>query len=100
VVNRWRAQTFNPDSLFIPEIPAGAAAPATPAGLNPAHVAPTPRSPLRRESFTPSGAQLGPGATVQPAPGATVQPAPGAQPAGGNAATQPSLASLIRQFRT
>ncbi|MBG1231086.1 ATP-binding protein [Aestuariivirga litoralis] len=93
VVSRWRAQTYNPESLSMPhEAPAiplagatGAAA-QTPAGLNPAHLAPGPRTGMRREGFTPSGSQMPSPAPAQPG-----------SPAAGTG--QPSLASLIRQFR-
>ena len=98
VVNRWRAQTFNPDSAnYNAETP-------------PAPVLPAPQpSTIRRDLSAPPPIQQRPG--IQPAPSAFGQPQPASsirvtplagqpipnQPAG---APQPSLASLIKQFRT
>ncbi len=98
VVNRWRAQTFNPDSAnYNAETP-------------PAPVLPAPQpSTIRRDVSAPPPIQQRPG--IQPAPSAFGQPSPASsirvtplagqpipnQPAG---APQPSLASLIKQFRT
>ncbi len=97
IVNRWRAQTFNPDSAnYSAETPAAAQTPA-----------PVQHQQLRRDTIMPApAAPQRPG--IQPAPSGfgqqppaqalprSSQPVP-AQPA---AAQQPSLASLIKQFRT
>ena len=97
VVNRWRAQTFNPDaSNYSVEAAAAQAAP----------VAVPPHPPLRREHLQPPPIQQRPG--IQPAPAAFGQHMPPqplrrssdlAQPAP-TPAQQPSLANLIKQFRT
>ena len=93
VVNRWRAQTFNPDSANY----AVEAAPVAPAAA-PNH------SPIRRDLNQLPPVQQRPG--IQPAPASfgqqmppirqTVNPVQPA-PAPGQ---QPSLANLIKQFRT
>ncbi|MEP6826519.1 MAG: hypothetical protein ABJA10_00440, partial [Aestuariivirga sp.] len=103
VVSRWRAQTYNPDSASYslddatpPAQPAIPVAPrAAPAGVGHAaspfqpSLAASASSPrpslLRREGF-------GAAASAQTAQHPTAPPADGAQ--------QPSLASLIKQFRT
>ena len=98
VVSRWRAQTYNPDSagysIDDTQAPlAPAATPAPPASINhapaPMHssldASPmAPRPSIRREGFGTSAPPLVP------------HPAAAATPAG----AQPSLASLIKQFRT
>ncbi|MDE2385543.1 MAG: DUF87 domain-containing protein [Alphaproteobacteria bacterium] len=114
VVNRWRAQTYNPDSssytleepLAAPAAavaPPPVAAPQPQTGFGRVQPAPTPapatqpaahangaRPSLRREGYAPNGAAQ----QASPArPAAT--PAPQAADYG-----QPSLASLIKQFRT
>ena len=94
VVNRWRAQTFNPDSANYTVEAAAAAAPQPAAQ-------PEPAATIRRP--TPPPIQQRPG--IQPAPSpyaATPAPAkpatpPPIQPA---ATQQQSLASLIKQFRS
>lgn len=93
IVNRWRAQTFNPDSA------------AYVAEAQTTHVAPPAAAPpqpsLRRENLQPAAAQQRPG--IQPAPQGFGQPAPPppVRPAAaGPAAQQGSLASLIKQFRS
>ena len=94
VVNRWRAQTFNPDSANYAVEAAAAAAPQPAAQ-------PEPAATIRRP--TPPPIQQRPG--IQPAPSpyaATPAPAkpatpPPIQPA---ATQQQSLASLIKQFRS
>ncbi len=101
VVNRWRAQTFNPDaSNYSVEAAAAQAAP----------MAVPPHPTLRREHLQPSPIQQRPG--IQPAPAAfgqhmppqplrrstdLAQAAPTPAPTAGQ---QPSLANLIKQFRT
>ena len=96
VVNRWRAQTFNPDSstYSVEAAPAQLAAVAVPSH---------PPS-LRRDTMQPPPAQQRPG--IQPAPSGlghqlppvrqSAEPIHPAPPAG----QQPSLANLIKQFRT
>jgi hypothetical protein len=101
VVNRWRAQTFNPDSAAytVEAAPAPAVQVAIPAQPS-----------IRRDALQPAGAPQRPG--IQPAPNGFGQHAPAPQlrrstdsahaaptpsPA---AAQQGSLASLIKQFRT
>ena len=97
VVNRWRAQTFNPDSAAY----SVEAAPAV-------QVQPQPS--IRRDPSQPAGAALRPG--IQPAPQGFGQHPPAPQlrrssdsaqavpPPSPVAAQQGSLASLIKQFRT
>ena len=97
VVNRWRAQTFNPDSstYSVEAAPAQLAAVAVPSH---------PPS-LRRDTMQPPPAQQRPG--IQPAPSGlghqmppvrqSAEPIPSAAPPPGQ---QPSLANLIKQFRT
>jgi hypothetical protein len=100
VVNRWRAQTFNPDSAaYTVE---AAPAPAVQVAI------PTQPS-IRRDALQPAGAPQRPG--IQPAPQGFGQHAPAPQlrrssdhaqasavpPAPGQ---QASLANLIKQFRT
>ena len=100
VVNRWRAQTFNPDSAtYTIE-----AAPAV-------QVAIPPQPSIRRDALQPAVPQR-PG--IQPAPNGFGQPAPAPQlrrssdHAQASAAPAPapavgqqaSLANLIKQFRT
>ena len=97
VVNRWRAQTFNPDS-------ANYAVEAAP--VAPAPVAAPNHSSIRREALQPAPVQQRPG--IQPAPAPfgqhvppTRQSADPGQPAPAPASNQqPSLANLIKQFRT
>lgn len=102
VVNRWRAQTYNPDSadysvenLEVVEPMAAQPFAAQPFVSQP-HVTP-PRPTLRRDL----------GATTSPAPGPAqsfgrMQPLPASTPPTATAAGGPpqSLASLIKQFRT
>jgi uncharacterized protein len=105
VVSRWRAQTYNPDSAnysldtptaAAPVEGAAAAAPApAPAIANPQ------RSSIRREGFMNpqvNAMQAQPQALAQPTGFGRMQPTtlPPAPPADG----QPSLASLIKQFRS
>lgn len=106
VVNRWRAQTYNPDSADYSvenvepaEPPTPAAAQAFSAQPFAAHTPPaSPRSSLRRDhtiaaaNSAPSSTQQGFG-RAQPA-------APFQAPAEPNTGPQQSLASLIKQFRT
>ncbi len=90
IVNRWRAQSHNPDGAgYSVETALAAPAPMTPPFQQPAAVAPVYSPPpahpsLRRQTPAPGG--LGP-APQQP---------PAAQPP----AQQQSLANLIRQFRS
>jgi uncharacterized protein len=111
VVSRWRAQTYNPDSSNYSIDSAAAietgptpqsAAPNTqrPDPLNPQPLA---RPSLRRDP--PGSAQ--PQGFIQPQPaaaptgfGRSAPPPPPPQPKPDPNATQPSLASLIKQFRT
>ena len=104
VVSRWRAQTYNPDSTNY-SIEGGAvdveAAPAQIAAIAQNPISPTvqARPTLRRDPMTqPSYAPVAPqqpyaptgfSRMAQPAPAPTEGPA-----------VQPSLASLIKQFRT
>ena len=110
VVSRWRAQTYNPDSVgysiddAMPETaPMGAGIPP----IQASQVAPAAtRQSLRRESYmapqirvaqsqfaNPLAQPTGFGKMVPSAP-------PPAQPATAQPPTQQSLASLIKQFRT
>jgi DNA helicase HerA-like ATPase len=98
VVNRWRAQTFNPDSAnYAVEAPA-------------VQVAVPQHSSIRREALPSAAGQQRPG--IQPAPQGfgqqmppqplrrsadLAQPTPAPAPASNQ---QPSLANLIKQFRT
>ncbi len=94
IVHRWRAQTFNPDSAaYTVETP-------------PAQMAVPPHPSVRRDPLQPAAAQQRPG--IQPPPPGFGQQIP-AQPvrAGASPAPlppppgqQPSLANLIKQFRT
>jgi uncharacterized protein len=97
IVNRWRAQTFNPDSAsYTTETITAAPAPEAP-----------PKSPLRRDPAAPQqpmqqrpGIQPAPAGFGQPTPPPITRPAaPGAPPAPVGT-QQPSLASLIKQFRS
>ena len=110
VVSRWRAQTYNPDSVgysiddAMPETaPMGAGIPPTQV---PQAAPAATRQSLRRESYmapqirvaqsqfaTPPAQPTGFGKMVPSAP-------PPAQPATAQPPTQQSLASLIKQFRT
>ena len=99
MVNRWRAQTFNPDS-------AAYSVESAPAVQVPVQPQPS----IRRDPTQPVGATLRPG--IQPAPQGFGQHAPHRncaavptaprqpRPASPVAAQQGSLASLIKQFRT
>ena len=110
VVSRWRAQTYNPDSANysidqVPDGSVGAESPevvAIPVPPQPApqlvprpqfaaQAEPAPRPSLRKEGYMN---------TLQQSFGqkATTAPAASAAPAAEN--NQPSLASLIKQFRT
>ncbi len=110
VVSRWRAQTYNPDSANysidqVPDGSVGAESPevvAIPVPPQPApqlvprpqfaaQAEPVPRPSLRKEGYMN---------TLQQSFGqkATTAPAAAAAPAAEN--NQPSLASLIKQFRT
>jgi uncharacterized protein len=95
VVSRWRAQTFNPDG-------AGYSVEAAP--VAPAPVAVPNHSSIRRDSLQPAASQQRPG--IQPAPqGFGHQTSPLRQSADAGPPTtasnqQPSLANLIKQFRT
>jgi uncharacterized protein len=97
VVSRWRAQTYNPDSAnySIDDKPASAEAPG--AGQQAAVTIEPVRPSIRREGFgsqQAAPAQQGFG-RVAPAPTqAALAPAPAAE------SGQPSLASLIKQFRS
>lgn len=109
IVNRWRAQTYNPDSAsYAAEAAAGIASqpaqpqhnPAQPApvqnGFAPQHGGQQPS--LRRQ---PVGAGPGAAAPRQAAPAYAPPPPPPARPqAADSAAQQQSLASLIKQFRS
>ncbi|MDP1700224.1 MAG: DUF87 domain-containing protein [Aestuariivirga sp.] len=103
VVNRWRAQTFNPDSAaYTVE---AAPAPAV-------HVAIPAQPSIRRDALQPAGTPQRPG--IQPAPQGFGQhtPAPqlrrsadhaqasAAPPPAPAVGQQASLANLIKQFRT
>ncbi len=105
VVSRWRAQTYNPDSAnySIDEVTTAAEVDAAPAPIAaPAQVAAPARPSIRRDSFMNPQAGM---ATIQPqaqplgfsrmAPAAPMPP-----PAAGQPPAQPSLASLIKQFRS
>ena len=112
VVNRWRAQTYNPDSASytiddVVAAPPGAAAPTPPPnGAPPQQPRPyqngaaTPSAgnismtPQARPGIRRDGHVLSPGVGQRPAAAAPVAPPPPVDPA------QPSLASLIKQFRT
>ncbi len=129
IVSRWRAQTYNPDSTgYSAEAAAGPqvvaqVAPPPPQPVAPSYnhspppIAPAPIQPqLRREAPPqlapqpqpfPAQSSPVPGQQPQPtlrrAPEPSAPPAPVAQPPQQQAAPsnqQPSLASLIRQFRT
>ena len=97
IVNRWRAQSHNPDSLGHADAAAAAAAPA-PAAQATAMQHTAPAHPLVHQPVF--GAQ----AVAAPQPSLRRQPigaAPGQpQPAPAAASQQQSLASLIRQFRS
>ena len=100
VVSRWRAQTYNPDSAGY-SIDEQGVETATPVAAPVAPVAPAPqmRPAIRRESFmNPQAGQ----AAAQPQGFGRLQPAPPAPPpiAPAPQAAQPSLASLIKQFRS
>ncbi len=96
VVSRWRAQTYNPDSASysIDDVPPAAAGEPTPAPpispvVPPIHMglaasAAAPRPSLRRESFSLTPQLLEPHPPTPPPP----------------EDAQPSLANLIKQFRT
>jgi hypothetical protein len=94
IVHRWRAQTFNPDSAaYTVEAP-------------PAQVAVPQHPSIRRDPMQPAAAQQRPG--IQPPPPGFGQQIP-AQPVRASASPaplppppgqQPSLANLIKQFRT
>ena len=102
VVNRWRAQTFNPDS----------AAYTVEAAPAPAVQVTIPTQPsIRRDALQPAGAPQRPG--IQPAPQGFGQHAPAPQlrrssdhaqasavPPAPAVGQQASLANLIKQFRT
>ncbi len=101
VVNRWRAQTYNPDAVgysldqahqVADQAQTAAAAVTAAAPPPPAPVAappqPAPRPSIRRDA-QPGNAF---GQVQRPQPAQPVQPA--------EPATQQSLASLIKQFRT
>ncbi|MBC8038722.1 MAG: ATP-binding protein [Rhizobiales bacterium] len=95
IVNRWRAQSHNPDGLgySVETAPAAAAPVATPVQqpqMAPVFVSqPSGAHPsLRRQQ--PSNGSPGFGHTAAPAP----------QPAAVQSSSQQSLASLIRQFRS
>ena len=97
IVNRWRAQTFNPDSANY----TAETAPAAPVPV----AAPVQQSSIRRDPSAPMPQRPG----IQPAPSGFGQqaPAPRTSPISGQpipaqpaSNTQPSLASLIKQFRT
>ena len=110
VVSRWRAQTYNPDSVgysiddaMLETAPMGAGIPPTQV---PQAAPAATRQSLRRESYmapqirvaqsqfaTPPAQPTGFGKMVPSAP-------PPAQPATAQPPTQQSLASLIKQFRT
>jgi uncharacterized protein len=95
IVHRWRAQTFNPDAAnYSAETPPAQQAPA-----------PVQQSSLRRDPMVQGSLQR-PG--IQPAPSGFGQQAPAQPslranppiPAPAASNTQPSLANLIKQFRT
>jgi uncharacterized protein len=105
VVSRWRAQTYNPDSAGY-SIDDAAAAAETIAAVAPPPAAPASGAParpsIRREGFM--SPQVG-APQIQPAPQpqgfSRMAPTPAAPPsAPGQQPAQPSLASLIKQFRT
>ena len=94
IVHRWRAQTFNPDSAAYT-----VEAPSTQVAV-PSHPS------VRRDPLQPAAAQQRPG--IQPPPPGFGQQIP-AQPVRASASPaplppppgqQPSLANLIKQFRT
>jgi uncharacterized protein len=105
VVSRWRAQTYNPDSAGY-SIDDTAAATETNAAAPAQQAAPAPAAPtrpsIRRESFmNPQVQQTAVQPQAQPAGFSRMAPAPAAPPpAAGQPAAQPSLASLIKQFRS
>jgi uncharacterized protein len=103
IVNRWRAQTYNPDSATY-SVDTGAAAPQAAAAPTPNGG--SPQSPLRRmpgqgpssqpSVIRPASASGGAGFGQQPQ--LRPQPAPVAPATAQD--QQQSLASLIKQFRT
>ena len=102
VVNRWRAQTYNPDSadysVETPE-PGDQAAASSPGFANQPLVAPSPHAPprptIRRDPINIPASAPAQGF------GRMHNPPPPIQPATPNGGGQPqSLASLIKQFRT
>ena len=107
VVSRWRAQTYNPDSSNYTIDPVAsdgeAIAPApAPTRADPLNPQLTPRSSIRRDmgGVQPQG-YVQPQQTPQGAPiGFGRSPAPMAPPPTPVPNAQPSLASLIKQFRT
>jgi uncharacterized protein len=103
VVSRWRAQTYNPDSAgySIDEAAAAEVAALQPSAPAPAAAV---RPTIRRDSFMNPQAGL---PTTQPqiqptgfSRMAPATPAPVAPPPAGQPEAQPSLASLIKQFRS
>jgi hypothetical protein len=103
IVNRWRAQTFNPTNVEMTDGQAAMAAqamPGQPLG-QPGH-APQPASAPQQPSLRRLQPQPGaPAPAPQPRPAAP--PPPPAQPAAapqGQSGNQQSLANLIRQFRS
>jgi DNA helicase HerA-like ATPase len=113
VVSRWRAQTYNPDSTGYsidetPAIAANAGAPAATAHPVPQPLAPAPleRPQIRRDNFmspppqAPTQPQAQPSGFGRMAPAPAQQPVPPSPPPAGQQPAQPSLASLIKQFRS
>jgi len=95
IVNRWRAQSHNPESLSFQSETAAAPAPQPAPVVNqqPQQPQPTPQPSLRRPAAQDSGfGQLAARAQQQPQAAAPAQAQSPAQ-------QQQSLASLIRQFR-
>ena len=98
VVSRWRAQTYNPDSIGYTIDPQT----ADPAAPQASPEIAQPRASIRRDTFMnaqgPASATPANHSQVQPGGfGRMAQPAPEQRPP---AAGQPSLANLIKQFRT
>jgi DNA helicase HerA-like ATPase len=101
IVNRWRAQTFNPDSASYTteQAPTPLAPPPQPATIRRDLSAPPPIQ--QRPGIQPAPSAFG---QVAPTPTVRVSPLSGqpipSQPPPGAGSSQPSLASLIKQFRT
>ena len=105
IVNRWRAQTYNPDSASY-QADTQNAAPAPQAPAQPAPAAPVQQAPAQPGSFGTARPPGQPSLRRNPVgapPPAAAQPAvsPALRPSapGNGQASQDSLASLLKQFR-